>query len=79
MAQKEAIEDEIKRTTKLIGDRTNIEKLEEVNRFFFNIIDFAFDCYKTMLYNSLVYNFIMNFMSLKFYDCKSNGALNRFQ
>lgn len=29
MAQKEAIEDEIKRTTKLIGDRTNIEKLEE--------------------------------------------------
>ena len=30
MAQKEAIEDEIKRTIKLIGDRTDISKLEQV-------------------------------------------------
>ncbi len=30
MAQKEAIEEEIKRTIKLIGDRTDISKLEQV-------------------------------------------------
>ena len=33
MAQKEAIEEEIKRTIKLIGDRTDISKLEQVKEY----------------------------------------------